>query len=97
LEYAMKDAILDVYGAATSLLQPGGLMSGLICTDMTTKVSDVADQVIPALASSGGLLSAVRNAKADHLLKHFAVAAVRDTLQAIAVAGAASSDASTAQ
>ena len=90
-------ALLDVYDAATSLLQPGGLMSDLLSTDMTVGMSVAADQVIPALANFDGLLSAVRKANADNFLKHFVKAAIYDTLKVIAAADVASPNAPSTQ
>ena len=94
---AAECALLDVYHAATSLLQPGGLMAGLLTTDMSVGLSVVVNQVAPALANANGLMSAVHAADADHLLVNFVKAAMRGVLGIHTAAGGASSSALSTQ
>ena len=84
---AAEGALLDVYRAATSLLQSGGLMAGLLTNDMSVGFSVVVNQVAPALANADGLMAAVRAADADHLLVNFVKAAIRDVLGTHTAAG----------
>ena len=78
-DYVAEGTLREVYRVTMSLLQPGGLIAGLL-TDMSVGFSVVIPQVVAALANADGLMAAVHAADADHLLVHFAKAAIRDVL-----------------
>lgn len=69
----------EVYRVTMSLLQPGGLIAGLL-TDMSVGLSAVIPQVAAALANVDDLMAAVHAADADHLLGYFTKAPIRDVL-----------------
>ena len=78
-DYVAEGTLREVYRVTMSLLQPGGLIAGLLA-DMSVGFSVVVPQVATALANADGLMAAVHAADADHLLVYFAKAAIRDVL-----------------
>ena len=57
-DYVSEGTLREVYRVTMSLLQPGGLIAGLL-TDMSVGFSVVIPQVVAALANADGLMAAV--------------------------------------
>ena len=78
-DYVAENTLREVYRVTMSLVQPGGLMAGLLI-DKSVGYSVVIPQAVAALENVEGLMAAVHAADADDLLALFVKAAIHDVL-----------------